>query len=146
MRQVGNEKKILGIAIAISLFVVCITVATATEIVFNKTVPAADCSEADVRAIFTIKKTAWTNRKPIKVYTLPDNDPVHKEFVKSNLHMFVHQLRRIWDRITYSGTGTVPIELESEEEMLEKIATTPDSIGYLSSKPNNENIHTLGSW
>ncbi len=57
--------------------------------------------------------------------------------------MFSHHVRRIWDRMTYSGTGSAPIELESEQEMLDKIATTPDSIGYLKSKPDHENIRAF---
>jgi len=57
--------------------------------------------------------------------------------------MYPHQLRRVWDRMTYSGTGICPVELSSEQEMLEKIANTPDSIGYLTGKPDNENIRVL---
>ena len=45
--------------------------------------------------------------------------------------------------MTYSGTGAAPIELDSEQEMIKKIATTPDAIGYLTSKPDNENIRSF---
>ena len=90
-----------------------------------------------------MKKTAWPNHKPIRVYTLPDNNPLHKDFIKNNLRMFAHQIRRIWDRITYSGTGVAPIELDSEQEMIEKIANTPDAIGYLNSVPDNESIRSF---
>jgi hypothetical protein len=137
---------VYGGVLAISLiFAAFSPITTATEIVVNKSVTASDYSVTDVRAIFTMKKTAWLNHRQIKVYTLPDNNPLHKDFVKNNLHMFVHQLRRIWDRITYSGTGFTPIELGSEQEMVEKIANTPDSIGYLNSKPDNENIQLFKS-
>lgn len=74
---------------------------------------------------------------------LPDNNPIHKDFVKNILHMFPHQIRRVWERITYTGTGAAPIVLDSEQEMINKIANTPDSIGYLNSVPNNENIHSF---
>jgi hypothetical protein len=57
--------------------------------------------------------------------------------------MLPHQIRKIWDRMTFSGTGTAPIELESEQDMIDKIATTPDSIGYLKSSPDNENIRSF---
>lgn len=90
-----------------------------------------------------MQKRVWPDNRQIKVYALPDSDPLHKEFVKSNLHMLPHQIRRIWDRMTYSGTGSAPIELDSEQEMIDKIANTPDSIGYLSITPNNENIRVF---
>lgn len=141
MQKLGNEKPIFGSILAISLFFAAFSpIATATEIVVNKTVTASDYSTAEVRAIFTMKKSTWPNHRQIRVYTLPDNNPLHKEFVKNNLHMFVHQLRRVWDRITFSGTGFAPVELGSEQEMIDKIANTPDSIGYLNNVPDDENI------
>ena len=94
--------------------------ATAIEIVVNKSVPEVEYSEADIRAIFTMQKRVWPNQRQIKVYTLSDNNPVHKDFVKTILNMFPHQVRRIWDRLTFSGTGTAPIELDSEQGMLDK--------------------------
>lgn len=124
-------------------FVVLAPIAQSTEIVVNQTVPVADYSAADIRAIFTMQKRFWPNKRQIKVYTLSDNNPIHKDFVKNDLNMFPHQIRRIWDRRTYSGTGAAPVELDSEQEMIEKIANTPDSIGYLSSKHDNEKIRSI---
>jgi ABC-type phosphate transport system substrate-binding protein len=144
LQKLGNPKPFFGGILAVYLFLTAFSpIATATEIVVNKTVPASNYSTEDIRAIFTMKKTAWPNHKPIRVYTLPDNNPLHKDFVKNNLRMFAHQIRRIWDRITYSGTGAAPIELDSEQEMIEKVANTPDAIGYLNSVPDNENIRSF---
>jgi ABC-type phosphate transport system substrate-binding protein len=144
LQKFGNEKPVFSCILAVFfIFAAHPSIASATEIVVNKTVSATDYSTADIRAIFTMKKTVWPNRRLIRVYTLPDNNPIHKEFVKNNLHILAHQLRRVWDRMTYSGTGVAPIELDSEQEMIDKIATTPDSIGYLSSRPDNENIHSF---
>jgi ABC-type phosphate transport system substrate-binding protein len=144
LQQLGNEKPIFGHILAVLfIFAAFSPVVTATEIVVNKTVPTADYSTEDIRAIFAMQKRIWPNNRQIKVYTLSDSNPLHKDFVKNNLNMFPHQIRRIWDRMTYSGTGTVPIELDSEQEMIDKIANTPDSIGYLNSKIDNENIHSF---
>jgi ABC-type phosphate transport system substrate-binding protein len=144
LQQPGNKSPIYGHILAV-LFIAaaCVPIATATEIIVNKSVPNADYSAMDVRAIFTMQKRSWSNNRQIKVYRLADSHPLHKDFVKNSLYMFPHQIRRIWDRMTYSGTGVVPIELESEQEMIEKIAHTPDSIGYLQSKPDNENIRSF---
>lgn len=144
MQKLGNEKPILGYVLTVFyIFASFSPVAKATEIVVNKTVPAEEYSAADLRAIFTMQKRVWANNRQIKVYTLSDNNPLHKDFVKNNLNMFPHQIRRVWDRMTYSGTGSAPVELDSEQQMIDKIANTPDSIGYLSSKPNNENIRSI---
>jgi ABC-type phosphate transport system substrate-binding protein len=144
LQKPGNDKLTFGCVLAVLfIFGAYSPVVLATEIVVNKTVPVADCSTADTRAIFTMQKRAWSNHRQIKVYTLSDNSSLHKEFVKNNLHMFPHQIRRIWDRMTFAGTGSVPIELDSEQEMIDKIANTPDSIGYLSSRPKNDDIRSF---
>jgi hypothetical protein len=121
--------------------IICsISVVNAAEIVVNKTVPAAPYSLADTRAVFTMQQRFWPNGEPITVFTLSDSDPIHKDFVKNNLDMFPHQLRRVWDRMTFSGTGIAPTQLDSEQDMIDKIASTPNSIGYIKSRPNNEKI------
>jgi hypothetical protein len=114
--------------------------ASAAEIIVNVSVPPAPYSRADARAIFAMHLRIWPNGKPIKVFTLADDDRVHKDFVKNNLNMFPHQFRRAWDRMTYSGTGIAPIQLDSEQEMIEKVMNTPNAIGYVSKKPDHANI------
>jgi ABC-type phosphate transport system substrate-binding protein len=144
LEKLKENKSVVGCILAGFLFIVVFTsIAKATEIVVNKTVPAEGYSASDIRAIFTMKKRFWSNQRQIKVYTLSDSNPLHKDFVKNNLNMFPHQIRLIWDRITFSGTGSAPIELDSEQEMINKIANTPDAIGYLNSKSDNENIRSI---
>ncbi|MEQ1545495.1 hypothetical protein [Methyloglobulus sp.] len=144
LQKLRDNKPNFGIILAvIFIFTAFPPVVTAIEIVVNKTASTSGYSKVDIRAIFTMQKRLWPNNKQIKVYTLPDGSSLHKEFVKKALNMLPHQIRRVWDRMTYSGTGAAPIELESEQDMIEKIATTPDSIGYLNSKPDNENIRSF---
>jgi len=94
----------------------------------------------EVRAVFMMRQRFWPNGEQIKVFTLSDSDLLHKDFVKNNLNMFPHQLRRIWDRMLFSGTGAIPVQLNSEQEMIDKIANTPYAIGYLNGRPDNEKI------
>jgi ABC-type phosphate transport system substrate-binding protein len=114
----------------------CPVFAGAAEIIVNASVPSAHYSRADTRAIFAMHLRIWPNGEPIKVFTLTDDDPVHKDFVKNNLNMFPHQFRRAWDRMIYSGTGIAPIQLDSEQEMVEKVMNTPNAIGYVRKKPD----------
>ena len=72
----------------------------------------------------------WPDGSPIKVFVLHDESSLHKQFAKKNLHVFPYKLRRIWDRNIYSGTGTAPITVDSEEEMMEAIATHTGALGY----------------
>lgn len=113
------------------------------KIFINQSVPDKQYSLADVRAIFAMRKTRWHDGKKVQVFVLPDNNPLHRELTKSKLKMFPHQLRRIWDRLIFSGVGHGPNEVESFEEMRKKIETVPGAIGYLLTPVNSKKIKVL---
>lgn len=73
----------------------------------------------------------WPDGRPIRVFVLEDHDPTHNRFAKTILSIFPYQLRRLWDRLVYSGTGQAPNTVGSQEEMRTRVATTPGAIGYL---------------
>jgi hypothetical protein len=87
-----------------------------------------------VREIFFMRLSSWPDGSPIHVFVLPDNHPLHIRFAKEILGVYPFQLRSAWDRLVFSGTGVSPTTVESEEEMLERIKSTPGSIGYTDDK------------
>ncbi len=97
----------------------------------------------DLQSIFIMRKRYWDSGEKISVFVLPDNNNMHKAFVKEKLQMFPHQIRKIWDRMTYTGTGQPPIIVRSISEMLEKIQQNPNAIGYIDKRDVNESIHYL---
>lgn len=113
------------------------------EIYVHPSVPDKQYSLADLRSIFAMRKKHWPDGTKITVFVLPDDVPLHRQFTKSKLNMFPHQFRRIWDRLIFSGTGQAPEEVESYDEMLEKIETVPGAIGYLKKQSKNTNIRII---
>ena len=118
--------------------------ALAVEVVMN----AVDSEQLlqgrqDLRSIFSMRTRYWVNGEKIRVFVLPDDNVLHKAFVKQKLQMFPHQLRRTWNRMTYTGTGQPPITVDSVSEMLEKIKHTKYSIGYIDRRVDDETIHFL---
>jgi len=97
--------------------------------------------QSDLRSIFSMRTRYWTNGEKIRVFVLPDDNVLHKAFVKQRLHMFPYQLRRTWDRMTYTGTGQPPVTVNSVSEMLEKIKRTKYSIGYIDRRVEDEEIY-----
>ncbi len=143
MLKLGYGRPTFGTILAFVLtFAAFCPAAAAIEVVVNKSV-SVSYNKADIRAIFCMQKRQWPNNRQIKVYTLPDSNPLHKDFAVNILNMLPYHIRKIWDRMTFSGTGIAPIELESEQDMIDKIANTPDSIGYLDSRPDNDNIRSF---
>jgi len=131
--------------LAILIFIVVLGLAPSpsgaslpVSIVVNSSVGISELSLKDVRAIFTMKKRLWADGKGVQVFVLPDNDGVHKQFCIKVLGVFPRQLESVWYRLVYSGTGNAPVEVGSEQELLDRVANTEGAIGYIQSVSEND--------
>ncbi len=115
----------------------------AVDVIVNNDVPLRQISENTLRAIYTLRQTRWPDGRPVQVFVLADDDPLHGEFAKGLLGMYPYQLRQIWDQMTFSGMGQAPVQLSSQTEMLRRVAATPGAIGYISIPAGNEHVHIL---
>lgn len=100
--------------------------------------------QATVRAMFAMRLRQWPDDGlAVTVFVLRASDPSHAAFCKRILDVFPYQLQRVWDRLTYSGTGQAPIELNSMDEMKRRVASTPGAIGYITTDRLDERVHPL---
>ena len=106
--------------------------AQTAQIIVNPSVEAVPLDRERLRAIFTMRVTAWPNGPPIRVFVLPDRDPVSDRFYREQLGMYSYVLRTVWDRMVFTGTGLAPTLVRSEEEMRARVRATPGAIGYVS--------------
>jgi ABC-type phosphate transport system substrate-binding protein len=113
------------------------------EIVANPSVNEKILSANSLRSIFSMRLKTWSDGTKIRVFVLSDDDQLHQIVSKEKLNVFPYQLRSTWDRLVFSGTGQAPIKVNSSEEMLAKIASTPGAIGYLWRANINENVNVL---
>ncbi len=96
-----------------------------------------------LRSIFSMRLRTWQDGPPIKVFVLPDDAPIHSLFAKQQLNIFPYQLRTIWDKFTFTGTGQAPLTVQSEDEMYALITSTPGAIGYLSESRIDEHVRVI---
>ncbi len=112
-------------------------------VIAHPDVPIETLSTVGLRAIFGMRKRTWQQGEAIKVYVLPDNNSVHNRFAKQVLQTFPYNLRRIWDRRVYSGTGQSPYAVGSQEEMRRAISSTENAIGYISREWLNSDVKVV---
>lgn len=113
------------------------------ELIANKDLADKVLSRNEARLFFTLRLQRWGDDQTVKVFVLPDDHPVHREFSKTVLGLFPYQLRRVWDRQLFSGTGQAPIIVSSEQEMLQRVASTPNAIGYVEGVPGDSRVRVL---
>jgi ABC-type phosphate transport system substrate-binding protein len=106
--------------------------AQSVEIIVNPDIASVSLDRDLLRAVFTMRLRAWPNGPPVRVFVLPDSDPVSDRFYREQLGMYSYVLRSAWDRMVYTGTGLAPTIVRSEKEMRERVRETPGAIGYVS--------------
>jgi len=113
------------------------------EAVIHPSVELKNYSRNSLRAVFGMRLKTWPNGLPVRVFVLPDDAVLHNIFTKEKLNIFPYQLRAGWDKLIFSGTGQAPFLVKTEEEMHERIASTPGAIGYLKRVNIDDSIHVL---
>lgn len=114
-----------------------------TVLIAHPAVATDEISLNTGRLMFSMQLGQWVDGTPVRVFVLPDDSPIHRAFTKYTLILYPRQLRRVWDRQLYSGTGRAPEIVADETEMRRKVATTEGAIGYLSSEKINDTVKVL---
>jgi ABC-type phosphate transport system substrate-binding protein len=117
--------------------------ATAMRVVVNPSVEPKILTVEQMRRIFSMRQTTWSNGQAITVYVLSSQHLTHQAFSKKVLGMFPYQLDRIWNKLVYSGLGEEPIKVQSEQEMLDRISQKPGAIGYVTQQINDNNVNFI---
>ncbi|WP_051559866.1 type 2 periplasmic-binding domain-containing protein [Marinobacterium jannaschii] len=112
-------------------------------VIVNPSVDVDFFSDGDLWAIFGVHYRAWPDGSAVKVFVLPDKHPVHRSFAIKRLHTYPYQLKRVWKRLAFSGTGRAPYIVKDQQEMLLKVSSTPGAIGYVDADFDTGESHVL---
>jgi len=115
----------------------------AAEVVVHRALGQDEITLNIVRLIFTMRLIRWPDGSRVRVFVLPDSTELHREFSKQQLDLYPRQLRRVWDRNLFSGSGAVPVTVYSVEEMLRRVEETPGAIGYLPDGYATDGVRTV---
>lgn len=105
--------------------------AQSAQIIVNPALQSVALDRDLLRAIFTMRLRAWPGGAPVRVFVLPDNNPLSDRFYREQLGMYSYVLRAAWDRMVFTGTGLAPTVVATEEEMRRRVRETPGAIGYV---------------
>ena len=136
MPRTGMAKRLRCLTAVWALALLCLGAshelrAQSVEIIVNPGVAKISLDRDLLRAIFTMRLRSWPNGSPVRVFVLPDSDPISDRFYREQLGMYSYVLRSAWDRMVYTGTGLAPTVVQSEKEMRERVRGTPGAIGYV---------------
>ena len=131
-----NCNKIIGLVTTfiVGIFLLFPGTGGAEDIVIitNKSVTADTLKEEDVKNIFIGKMTSWSDNQKINFATLPNDDELHKAFLKKFVKRTPAQYARFWKKQIFTGKGKTPKSFQTEQDMVDFVASTKGAIGYVS--------------
>ena len=111
-------------------------------VIAHKSVPVDKIKKTELMDFYTGDIKKWNNGDNVIV-----KDFKPKGELKSTFYKFLgktpSRMKSIWLKKMLSGEGDPPEAIKSEEEMLQKIAATPGSIGFINQSKVNNNVKTL---
>ena len=112
--------------------------APAVDVIVSPTLASTRLDRSLLRSVFTMRLRQWPDGSPVRVFVLPDSDPLSDRFYREHLGMYSYVLRRAWDRMVFTGTGFAPTVVQTEKEMIERVRSTPGAIGYVRKRELSE--------
>jgi hypothetical protein len=103
----------------------------AVDVIVSPSLAEITLDRSLLRAVFTMRVREWPDGTPVRVFVLPDDNPLSDRFYRERLGMYSYVLRRAWDRMVFTGTGFAPTVVRSEKEMIELVRSTPGAIGFV---------------
>jgi ABC-type phosphate transport system substrate-binding protein len=111
-------------------------------VIANKSVSDASISSSKVESVYMLKDKTWSDGKGVILFTLKsDNGTVEKFF--SSFGKSSSDMKKLWMKAQLTGEGMAPEALGSEDEVVNKVASTPGAIGYVDAKKVNGNVKVL---
>jgi hypothetical protein len=83
--------------------------------------------------------------KTPKGITLAEQQPVRDEFYSKACKKDAAQVRSMWGKLIFTGTGTPPKEVASGAEMKKAVAADPNSVGFLDKKDLDASIKVIAT-
>ena len=111
-------------------------------VIAHKEVPLDTLTKAQLLDFYSCEAKLWNKSLPVVVIDLKPQTEAKTLFYKF-LGMTASRMKSVWQKKMLLGEGEPPAALNSEEEMLKTVASTPGALGFVSSASANAQIKTL---
>jgi len=99
-------------------------------VIAHKAVPEDTLSQARLLDFYSGEIKSWRNKVPVVVFDLKPANEIRELFYQL-LGKTPSRMKSIWLKKLLLGEGDPPAALESEEEVLKKVAATRGAIGFV---------------
>lgn len=118
----------------VSIALVLVLPATGTAgqvaVIVHKSVPVEEIGKSELLDLYTGDKSFWSDGSPVIVFDLKRKNEIRRAYYRF-LGIRSSRVKSIWLKRMLSGDAEPPESFASQEEMLERVATTPGAVGFV---------------
>jgi ABC-type phosphate transport system substrate-binding protein len=129
------------------LFVACASFFTQhayaqVAVIANPGVKVSAVSKAELSDVFTGAASSLKDGSRVTPVLLKSG-VAHSEFLNEYVHKSDNAFRAGWRSLVFSGQGAMPKAFDSEAAVVDYVAATPGTIGYVSKSTAHDKVKTL---
>ncbi|AWB68051.1 phosphate ABC transporter substrate-binding protein [Saccharobesus litoralis] len=137
-------RKILTIAIGCISFSV-FSLSAEVAIIVNPSV-ADNLDRKQISRIFMGKDKAFPSGSDVIPFNLNEGSGVRNEFEKMVIQRSPAQINAYWGKYVFTGKGTPPDQLKSEADVIAKVKSSPNAIGYIDAKNVTPDVKVIATF
>jgi len=112
------------------------------KVIANSSVQATSISASDLKSVYLEEKSSLARSGHVEP-VLAKGGPAHEAFLKQVLRRTDSDLQMYYRSLVFTGRGSIPRTLDSDEAVVAYVAKTRGAIGYVSRSTNAEGVRTL---
>jgi ABC-type phosphate transport system substrate-binding protein len=113
-------------------------------VITHKATSIASLDNDKILDIYTLNTKNWSDGGKITLLEIKGDSPAKSRFYASLGTSFA-EMQRLWLKKQFAGKGLPPTALASEDEILQKVASTPGAIGYVSAEKASKEVKILAT-
>jgi TonB family protein len=137
-----QKRRALSLAAVTVLLGCACALASEVKVIANSSVKVETISAAELRKVFLEERISLSDGTHVEP-VLEKDGPVHEAFLRECLGGTNDDLQSYYRALVFSGRGSMPKELGSDEEVVAYVEKTRGAIGYVSARTNVDGVKTL---
>lgn len=113
------------------------------KVIVNSSVTDSSITAEQVMDIYLGKVSNLPSGRKVIPVDQPDGEVVRSEFYKKVVKKDAAQLNAYWARLIFTGKGQPPKMFTDNSEVLQKVSSNPDLVGYVSGNTNTSGVKVL---
>ncbi len=133
---------LIKILLVLGLWLGAVNACAQVAVIANKNVPMDSLSKTQLLDYYSCELKQWSKGVPVAVVDLKLASETKEAFYRF-LGMTASRMKSLWLKKMLMGENAEPLAVKTEEEMLQKVASTSGALGFVSLSKLTPAVKTL---